>query len=250
MPHVRVQDLQMFYEKLGTGKPIIFLHSSYSRGILAFASQLLDFQKSYTCYYPDLRGHGRTRCESMDWNSPILAEDIINFMDVLHIPKAHLIGYSLGANVALYCAVKHPERVASIVTIGTSGFAEPAGVEEFEPEWLARHGQQELIEQMLERHEEAHRGNWQEFMRQSAHEWRYYPQLTEEQLSGIRCPSLFITGEHDPFAGEEKIRKLSSLVQESQYLVISDCSHRPHTVKEKPVLVNDSILQFLSRTSI
>ncbi|WMT42788.1 alpha/beta hydrolase [Paenibacillus sp. D2_2] len=211
---------------------------------------MLDFQKNYACYYPDFRGHGRTRCENMEWNSTQLAKDIIDFMDVLHIPKAHLIGYSLGANVALYCAVDHPERVASLVTIGTSGFAEPAGVEEFEPEWLVENGQQELIEQMIERHEEAHLGNWQEFMRQSAIEWRYYPQLTDEQLSGIRCPSLFITGEHDPFAGEEKIQKLSSLVQGSQYLVVSDCSHRPHTVREKPVLVNDSILYFLSQTSI
>lgn len=45
MPYVQVKNLEMFYEKMGVGENVIFLHSGYSRGILAFASQMLDFQK-------------------------------------------------------------------------------------------------------------------------------------------------------------------------------------------------------------
>ncbi|WP_245624953.1 alpha/beta fold hydrolase [Paenibacillus stellifer] len=82
------------YEKMGNGDNVIFLHSSYSRGILAFASQMLDFQKQYTCYFPDFRGHGRTRCESLEWSTPRIADDIIDFMDQLNTAAAHLIGYS------------------------------------------------------------------------------------------------------------------------------------------------------------
>jgi pimeloyl-ACP methyl ester carboxylesterase len=72
-----------------------------------------------------------------------------------------------------------------------------------------------------------------------------YPQLTEAQLSRIRCPSLLISGEHDPFAGEAKIRHLSSLIQGSQYLVIPGGGHRPQMLRESPVLVNDAILHFI-----
>ncbi|MGY3385698.1 hypothetical protein ACVWZB_003613 [Paenibacillus polymyxa] len=43
MPYVKTRDLEMYYEKMGVGDPVIFLHSHYSRGILAFSSQLLDF---------------------------------------------------------------------------------------------------------------------------------------------------------------------------------------------------------------
>ncbi|MEK8128820.1 alpha/beta hydrolase [Paenibacillus filicis] len=245
MPHVKVKDLDMFYEKMGNGDPIIFLHSGYSRGILAFASQILDFQKQYTCYFPDFRGHGRTRCEGLEWSTPQIADDIVAFMKQLDITKAHLIGYSLGANVGLYLAVYHPESVITLTTIGTSGFSDPTGVEEFEPESIIEKGLHDTINQMLERHEEAHKGNWEEYMRQSAQDWRLYPQLTEEQISSIRCPSLFITGEHDPYAGEERVKRLTWLVKGSTYLVVPNASHRPHMVRENPTLVNDTILQFL-----
>ncbi|OAB41914.1 alpha/beta hydrolase [Paenibacillus glacialis] len=129
--------------------------------------------------------------------------------------------------------------------MGTSGFCDPTGVEEFEPEWLLEKGLQDTINQMIERHEEAHKGNWQEHMRQSAQDWRLYPQLTKEQLSGITCPTLFITGEHDKFAGEERVKQLASLVKGSKYLVIPNGGHRPHMLRENPTLVNDTILQFL-----
>lgn len=245
MPYAKFKDLEMFYEKMGYGDPVIFLHSGYSRGILAFSNQMLDFQKEYTCYFPDFRGHGRTRCERLVWSTPQIVDDMIGFMDHLGIASAHLIGYSLGANVGLYLAVNHPERVATLATIGTGGFCDPTGVEEFESAWLIEHGMQATINQMIERHEEAHQGNWEEFMRQSAEDWRRYPQLTIDQLGSISCPALFITGEHDPFAGEERVQRLASFVRDSQYLVVPNGSHRPHMLRESPILVNDAMLQFL-----
>ncbi|AWB44685.1 alpha/beta hydrolase [Paenibacillus sp. CAA11] len=245
MPMLKFKDLEMYYEKMGSGDNVIFLHSSYSRGILAFSNQMLDFQNKYTCYFPDFRGHGRTRCESLEWSTPRITEDIIDFMDQLDIAAAHLIGYSMGANVGLYLATNHPERVVTLTTIGTSGFCDPTGAEEFEPEWLIQHGLQDTIDQMIERHLEAHRGHWEAFMRQSAQDWRLYPQLTLEQLGNIQCPALFITGEHDHFVGEEKVKRLASLVKESRYHVVQNGSHRPHMVRENPIEVNDTILQFL-----
>lgn len=247
MPYASFGNLEMFYEKMGVGDPVIFLHSGYSRGILAFSSQMLDFQRTYTCYFPDFRGHGRTRCDSLAWSTPHIAEDMVEFMERLHLAKAHLVGYSLGANVGLYIAVHYPERAATLTTIGTGGFCDPTGVEQFEPEWLIEHGQLDTIRQMTERHEEAHRGDWQEHMRQSAQDWRRYPQLTEAQLGSIRCPALFITGEHDPFVGEERVRRLSALVTGSTYKVVAGGSHRPHMLREQPILVNDTILDFLER---
>ncbi|WP_178382326.1 alpha/beta fold hydrolase [Paenibacillus sp. P3E] len=250
MPYIQLGDLELFYEKMGTGEPVIFLHSAYSRGILAFASQILDFQNAYTCYFPDFRGHGRTRCNNLAWSTPQLADDITAFMEQLSIPKAHLIGYSLGAGVAMAVALNAPERVFSMTTIGSSGFKEPSGADEYEPEWLAAHGKDVIIQQMLERHEEAHRGNWQEFMRQSAADWRLFPQLTEEQIHSIDCPSLFIAGEHDLFVQESQLRHLTALVENSKYLVVPGGSHRPHMLRENPVLVNDAILHFLKQHPI
>lgn len=245
MPYLQVNDLEMFYEQIGAGEPVVFLHSAYSRGILAFSCQILDFQQHYTCYFPDFRGHGRTKCSSLEWSSPQLAADIIAWMERLPIEKAHFIAYSLGGNAALYCAVNHPDKVATLTTIGASGFADPTGADEYEPEQLLKNGKQSIIDHMLANHMDAHRGNWQEFMRQSAQDWRLYPQLTIQQLSNIRAPSLFIAGENDPFTSAEQLQRLCGLVQGSRCLIVPGGSHRPHMLREKPQEVNDEILSFL-----
>ncbi len=245
-----MKDLEMFYEQMGVGEPVVFLHSGYSRGILAFASQILDFQKQFTCYFPDFRGHGRTKCESLAWNTSQIADDIVEFMNQLNIEKAHFIGYSLGANVGLYVAVNNPGRIATLTTIGTGGVCVSTGVEDYEVESLIQRGQQEFINQLIQRHQEAHRGNWQEHVRQSAIDWREYPKLTRGQLESINCPSFFITGEHDPFAGEERVVALSSIVRGSRYLIVRGSGHGPHVLRENPILANDSILHFLASNPI
>ncbi len=245
MPYAQLNDLEMYYEQMGVGDPVLFLHSGFARGILAFASQMLDFQRKYTCYFPDFRGHGRTRSGSLNWSTPQHAEDIIAFMDQLHIPKAHVIGYGMGGGVALHCAVNHPQRIATLTSIGQCGFIASMGSEEYEPEWLLENGRHDFINSMIERHMEAHRGNWQEFLSQKVRDWRAYPQLSNEQLRSIPCPTLFIAGEHDELAPEADLKRVTTLIHNSSYVVVPGCSHRPHMSRENPELVNDTILQFI-----
>lgn len=245
MPYIQCNHIEMYYEQMGVGDPVLFLHSGFSRGILAFASQILDFQNQYSCYFPDFRGHGRTRSGSLEWSTPLHAEDIIAFMDRLELSKAHLIGYGMGGGVALYCALNQPQRVASITSIGQSGFVASMGSEQFEPEWLLEHERYDFINMMKDRHMEAHRGDWQQFLRQKIKDWRTYPQLSDEQLGSIDCPALFIAGQHDPYAPEVDLKKVTSLLPNSRYVIVPDCNHKTHMIRENPVLVNDTILQFL-----
>lgn len=63
------------------------------------------------CLYPDFRGHGRTRCNNMKWDSAMIADDMICFLDKKQIEKVNLIGYSTGGGIAYYMALKYPERV-------------------------------------------------------------------------------------------------------------------------------------------
>ncbi|WP_244491586.1 alpha/beta fold hydrolase [Paenibacillus jamilae] len=91
-----------------------------------------------------------------------------------------------------------------------------------------------MIHQMMERHEEAHQGNWQEFMRHSAQDWRQYPQLTRNELSCITCPALLIAGEHDDFATEEQLQELCLWVQDSRYLVAPGCIIDPTCLENSP----------------
>ena len=65
----------------------------------------------------DNRGHGQS--EKLygieDYGAPLMAEDARRLLDHLAIPRAHVIGYSMGARIAAFLALAHPERVASLV---------------------------------------------------------------------------------------------------------------------------------------
>lgn len=65
----------------------------------------------------DNRGHGKS--EKLygleDYGAPLMAEDALNLLDHLSIPKAHVIGYSMGARISAFLALAHPERVKSLV---------------------------------------------------------------------------------------------------------------------------------------
>ena len=56
MPYIKLNDLNMFYEEFGKGETVLFLHSHFSRGLLAFSGQILPFAGHYRCLYPDFRG--------------------------------------------------------------------------------------------------------------------------------------------------------------------------------------------------
>lgn len=57
-----------------------------------------------------------------------------------------------------------------------------------------------------------------EFLRQKIKDWRTYPRLTDDQLRGISCPTLFIAGEYDQFAPEEELKRVTRLIPNSRYV--------------------------------
>ncbi|WP_072396759.1 alpha/beta hydrolase [Hyphomicrobium sp. CS1GBMeth3] len=65
----------------------------------------------------DNRGHGASEklYKIEDYGAPVMAEDARRLLDHLSIPRAHVIGYSMGARIAAFLALAHPERVQSLV---------------------------------------------------------------------------------------------------------------------------------------
>jgi pimeloyl-ACP methyl ester carboxylesterase len=113
-----VNGLNMYYEIHGAGEPLILLHG----GLLSTAvfDHLVPlFAKTRQVITVDLQGHGRTA----DINRPItyetMADDIAGLMKYLHIEKADILGYSLGAGTALQTAIRHPVLVRKLVIVAT-----------------------------------------------------------------------------------------------------------------------------------
>ena len=243
MPYQTCSDLNLYYEEFGRGEALLFLHSHFSRGLLAFSAQLLPFSGRYRCLCPDFRGHGRTLCGSLDWNSRMIADDMASFLDALGIERAHLVGYSCGAYVGCYLAARYPHKVKSLVTIGGAAYPRAEEAKDFLPENLEAENKTKFIEDMKVRHMEAHRGDWRTFLRTTVADWQTHPSLTDAEWGAICCPALFINGEHDSCG---TCGELKEKVPHAQTWEVQGSGHRPHFVGEQAAEVNARILEFLA----
>ncbi|MEM5770104.1 MAG: alpha/beta hydrolase [Bacillota bacterium] len=248
MPICKRSDVEIFYEDIGFGEPILFLHSHYNRGILAFACQMQAFHKKYRCILPDFRGHGRTRSDNPDWSIPKSVEDMVGLLDALKIDKAHLIGYGGGAVTGFHIAIKHPERVVSLVSIGYSGLPYPKDEsDEFLAEGLLRNRQFDIINEINRKHFDAHKGDWQGFLRKTQIDDNSYTDLGEERVRAIAAPVFLIAGEHDPYSTPQQHERMKQLLPGCEVMECKGGSHNVHMVGEHTVAINKAILSFLER---
>jgi 2-succinyl-6-hydroxy-2,4-cyclohexadiene-1-carboxylate synthase len=118
-------DVRLNYFVSGTGTPVTLLHgfTQSSRSWLELISKMPEGRQWIV---PDLRGHGETRTRagapcSMD----ACLRDLEMLWDKLGIPATHLVGYSMGGRLALHVAVRRPERILSLLTIGAHAGLEP-----------------------------------------------------------------------------------------------------------------------------
>ena len=104
----------------GPATPVIFLH-----GFGGDLNSWLFNQPAIATDRPthafDLPGHGQSSPSYGKGSARALSEAVIAAMDALSIPRAHLVGHSMGGAVALLLAVGHPSRVASVTGVAPGG---------------------------------------------------------------------------------------------------------------------------------
>ena len=118
-------DIQLNYIEKGSGEPLILLHGNGEDNTY-FVHQIESFSKEYRVLALDTRGHGKTPRGAAPFTIRQFAEDLCAFMDQHEIPKAHILGFSDGGNIALTFALRYPERVDRLILNGANLF--PAGV--------------------------------------------------------------------------------------------------------------------------
>jgi pimeloyl-ACP methyl ester carboxylesterase len=112
-------DIRHFYLEKGAGEPLVLLHGNGASSDY-FSGQIDAFAGQYHVYAIDTRGHGRTPRGGMPFTIRQFADDLLGFMDEHQIEKAHLLGFSDGANIAMVFAIRHPERVDRLILNGAN----------------------------------------------------------------------------------------------------------------------------------
>lgn len=119
---VRVNDVDLVYDEAGTGdRPFLLVHG-FSGYRDDFASQLPALAQHGRTLAYDHRGHGDSTKtgDTASYSFGQLVADLLGFADALALTRFDLLGHSMGGMVALRFALAHPQRVASLVLMGTS----------------------------------------------------------------------------------------------------------------------------------
>ena len=118
-------DIELFYTKTGSGPPLLLLHGNGEDGTY-FVHQVEEFSRDFTVYAIDTRGHGQSPRGGAPFTISQCADDLLAFMDRQGLPRADILGFSDGGNIALIFALRHPDRVRRLILNGAN--LDPKGV--------------------------------------------------------------------------------------------------------------------------
>jgi pimeloyl-ACP methyl ester carboxylesterase len=115
-----VNGVNMYYEIHGSGEPVVLLHGAFMTITNNWAGWIGELSKTRKVIAVEMQGHGRTADVPRDITYENLADDVAALLTYLKIPRADLIGYSMGGAVAMECAIRHPDKVRRAVIISST----------------------------------------------------------------------------------------------------------------------------------
>jgi len=117
--YAAVNGLKLYYEIRGTGDPLVILHGGLgASGMFAGILPALGARRRLIAV--DLQAHGRTADIDRPLTFPAMASDVAGLLKHLGIPKADVMGYSLGGGVAAHVAFAYPELIGKLVIVSTA----------------------------------------------------------------------------------------------------------------------------------
>jgi pimeloyl-ACP methyl ester carboxylesterase len=224
-----VNGLHMYYEVQGEGSPLVLLHGGVQSIDLSFADLVPALVGRHRVIGVELQGHGRTADIDRVRTPAAMAGDVVALLDHLGIDRAHVLGFSLGASVAVELAVSHPDRVRSLVPISEP--VRPDGMHEdlqdpaAHPTSTRLPTEQDLVD-MRETYTRLspHPERFDEFLSGSSENAADLRGWSDEQLAGITAPTLLIMGDHD-FVTVEHGALTKELIPGAQLAVLPATTH-------------------------
>ena len=119
MANALVNDVSLYYEEVGRGVPMLFVHE-FAGEIASWRPQVGFFGRRYRTVAFNARGYPPSDVpeDPSLYSQAQAVEDIRGVLDHLRIEKAHVVGLSMGGYATLHFGLLHPDRTRSIVVAG------------------------------------------------------------------------------------------------------------------------------------
>src|SRR6476646_7327027 len=118
---VTVLGFKLHYPEAGRGAPVVLLHGLGGDGS-RWGPNIDPLAKDFHVFALDQIGFGESDKPLANYHTGMLAEFLVGFLKAAGVPKASLVGNSMGAGVALYTAVHFPDMVDRIVLADGGGY--------------------------------------------------------------------------------------------------------------------------------
>ena len=263
MPFHRVNGIQIYYEEHGSGYPVLLIQGlGYPSGM--WFMQIPTLSRRFRTIVMDNRGVGKSDKPDEEYTIARMASDAAGVLRLLGIPKAHVVGVSMGGYIAQELALNHPDLVDRLVLMATSCgspryleltkdlWDEVAKLAGLPPEQILRQGMCFAVTarfwrdfpEAIERSVGIRMENLQPlyaFNRQSAAAMNFD---SRDRAHLIRQPTLILAGSQDRVMPPVLTEELAKKIHHAHFKVFPNAAHL--LFLEEADAVNRAILDFLS----
>jgi pimeloyl-ACP methyl ester carboxylesterase len=256
----------------GNGPALLLLHGTGGHAE-TYCRNVAPLSRHFRVCAVDLVGHGYTDRPPLEYTLNDFARHVVGLLDALGVERGHVSGESLGAMVAAWTAITHPERVDRVV-MNTGTLARPDATGQAQLDDL-EHRTHALADSGVTYETVRHRMNWlvadPSRMTDEMIECRLriYQQpgmldsvaaimsrvvgmlrgdhgaeyVAPRVLSRLARPALVLWTDDNPGQSTELAQRVSADLPDGRFHVLSDCAHWPQF--ERPDVFNDVHLTFL-----
>jgi 3-oxoadipate enol-lactonase len=254
------------FDDEGSGEPILLLHAGVADRRM-WAPQVPAFSAHHRVIRPDARGFGESLPPGGPWSHHT---DVLALLDELLVARAHVVGASMGAGIAVETALARPDAVASLVLAAPGGALLGDAPPELRPIWAAevdaldRGDLDAAVEVNLKgwvdgpsRPPDAVDATVREFVARMQREAFELPEWdpetapehelsppASERFAEIRCPVLVLVGEEDQPAVIATAERIATEAPVAQLVVWPGVAHM--LTLEHPAEFTTTVLEFLA----
>lgn len=118
--YIQLNNQNIYYQKLGHGKDLIMLHG-WKQDVSTFHAISEELKKHFTLWLIDLPGFGRSENPKRAFTVSDFADIIKGFIELKKLKRPHLLGHSVGGNIAIKFASENGELIEKLVLESSSG---------------------------------------------------------------------------------------------------------------------------------
>ncbi len=216
---VMVNNIELAYEKLGKGDPLILLHGNGEDHHI-FDEITKKLENNFTIYSIDSRNHGEST-KTEDYSYETMAKDIYSFIKTLNLGKVNIVGFSDGAIIALILAMNQWECINKMALLGVN--LKPDDFKE------------ESYQFVKETYEETKDPLFKLMLEQ--------PNIELDDVKTVTIPTLVIAAEHDIFKPELFIG-LTNALPNAELVIMKGHAHDSYIVNQD-ILYPDLVKFFI-----